>query len=58
MTPATLVHLQPEMLNKYAQQVLPAGPCAAPDERKWASVACVALLALAPVLIALATQVR
>lgn len=54
MNPAALVHLQPEMLNKYAQDTPSCGPCAAPDERKWASVACMALLVLAPMLIALA----
>ncbi|WP_157266936.1 hypothetical protein [Azohydromonas aeria] len=55
MNPAALVHLQPEMLSRYAQAPLPATPCAAPAERKWAGVACVAVLALAPLLIALAT---
>lgn len=57
MNPATLVHLQPAMLSKYAQQpTAAAGPCAAPDERKWAAVAAIAVLALAPVLIALAAR--
>lgn len=55
MNPAALVHFPPEMLNRYAQATLPAMPCAAPGERLWASVACVAMLALAPLLIALAT---
>lgn len=54
MNPAALVHLQPEMLNKYAHAALPVTPCAAPQERKWAGVACIAMLALAPLLIALA----
>jgi hypothetical protein len=54
MTPATLVHLQPEVLNKYAEFAPPCAPCAAPVERKWAGVACIVMLALAPVLIALA----
>jgi hypothetical protein len=43
------------MLSKYAQATMPATPCAAPRERKWAGVACIVVLALAPVLIALAT---
>ncbi|WP_157119260.1 hypothetical protein [Azohydromonas lata] len=54
MNPAALVHLQPAMLGQYARQSPPPGPCAAPDERKWATVAGIALLAVAPVLIALA----
>jgi hypothetical protein len=54
MTPATLVHLYPEMLHKYAQSAAPSAPCAAPIERKWAGVACVVMLVMAPVLIALA----
>jgi hypothetical protein len=54
MTPATLVHLQPEMLDKFAQSAAPAAPCAAPAERKWAGVAFIVMLALAPVLISLA----
>lgn len=57
MNPAALVHFQPAMLRKYAQEPTPvAGPCAGPDERKWAAVAAIALLALAPVLIALAAR--
>jgi hypothetical protein len=55
MNPAAHGHLQPDMHNRYAQAALPATPCAAPAERKWAGVACVAMLALAPLLIALAT---
>jgi hypothetical protein len=53
MNPAALVHLQPEMLAKYAHAALPVTPCAAPQERKWAGVAFVALLMLAPLVIAL-----
>jgi hypothetical protein len=55
MNPAALVHFKPEMLSRYAQASLPATPCAAPRERKWAGVACIVVLALAPVLISLAT---
>lgn len=53
MTPATLVHLQPELVHKYAHAARPASPCAAPVERKWAGLACIVLLGLAPLLIAL-----
>lgn len=54
MNPAALVHLPPEMLNKYAHAASPVTPCAAPQERKWAGVVCVGMLALMPLLIALA----
>lgn len=53
MNPAALVYLPPEMLAKYADAELPVTSCAAPRERKWAGVAFVAMLALAPLLIAL-----
>jgi hypothetical protein len=53
MTPATLVHIQPELVHKYARDAQRAGPCAAPVERKWAGLACIVLLGLAPMLIAL-----
>jgi hypothetical protein len=54
MNPTALVHMQPEMLSKYAQAAVPVTPRAAPRERMWAGVAGVATLVLAALLIALA----
>jgi hypothetical protein len=54
VSPTSLVYLQPEVLAKYTQLGMPATACATPKERRWAGIACAALLVLAPVLIALA----
>ena len=54
MTPASLVHFQPELLHRYVGEAPPAGPCGAPAERWWAGLAaCVVLFGMAPLLIAL-----